>query len=245
MAVAFRSYSILSVGFAVLVALLVSAVWVAGGIAGGPIGQRPPGQDDSFNSGGNLEELFDFDGLLTELVNRSYADSNPVFGPFLQPGGMIPLADGVPAHATVVRATIDGPKWKATLRFPAARLRVVGVLRKGRLDETVLSANDKDEIRQRMDEQVFGGTSTVVVRAEGAQPGRGSARVELGKGTQKVSLRHEVTEGDDGATRVEGRCSLSLRSLGVKEIKGPLGAFKVHDGIDVIYSFVLRPGADG
>jgi hypothetical protein len=139
--------------------------------------------------------------------------------------------------------SVDGEKWNATLRFPVARLRVVGVLRKGRLDETVLSAGDKDEIRQRMDEQVFGGTSTVVVRAEGAQAGRGSATVELGKGTQKISLRQEADPGDDGATRVEGRCALSLRSLGVKEIKGPLGAFKVHDGVDVIYSFVVRPAA--
>jgi hypothetical protein len=141
--------------------------------------------------------------------------------------------------------SVQGDRWSATLRFPVARLRVVGVVRKGQVDETVLSANDKDEIRQRMDEQVFGGTATVVVRAEGAKASSGAAMVELGKGTQKVPLRHDIAEGDDGANRIEGRCALSLRSLGVKEIKGPLGAFKVHDGVDVIYSVLLRPTADG
>ncbi|MBW2525148.1 MAG: hypothetical protein JRI23_13275 [Deltaproteobacteria bacterium] len=141
--------------------------------------------------------------------------------------------------------TVDGESWSATLRLSAARLRVVGVLRKGQVDEGVLSASDKDEIRQRMDEQVFPRASTVVVRAEGEQTGRGSAKVELGKGHQKVSLRHAVEQRDDGSTRVEGRLELSLRALGVKEIKGPLGAFKVHDGVDVLYSCVVRPIARG
>lgn len=135
--------------------------------------------------------------------------------------------------------TADGDAWSAELRFSPARLRVVGVRRGERVDETVLSAKDKDDIRQLMDERVFSGVSAVVVRAEGAQRGRGSATVQLHK-QQTVSVRHAVSQRDDESWLVEGRCSLSLRALGAKEVKGPLGAFKVHDGIDVLYSVVVR-----
>jgi hypothetical protein len=135
----------------------------------------------------------------------------------------------------------EGQRWQGTLRFPVGAMRVVGVVRKGEVDETVLSASDVDEIRQRMDEQVFRGAASVVVRAEGEGRSSGSATVELGKGRQSVPLRHQVQEQADPSITVQGRTELSLAALGVKEIKGPLGAFRVHDGVEVIYRVVLRP----
>jgi hypothetical protein len=43
---------------------------------------------------------------------------------------------------------------------------------------------------------------------------------------------------------VSGRCVLSLGRLGVPEVKGPLGAFRVFDDVEILYSFVVRRPAD-
>lgn len=135
--------------------------------------------------------------------------------------------------------SVEGDGWETTLRFDPAAIDVVGVLAGGRVDRSVLSPSDRREIRQRMADQVFAGTSQIVVRAEGDDRGRGTATVELGKGRQQVAVRHEVTLRDDGRTRVAGSVRLSLRSLGAKEIKGPLGAFKVDDEVTVRYAMVV------
>lgn len=138
----------------------------------------------------------------------------------------------------------DGDRWSATMHFPVAALRVVGVLRNGGVDETVLSPSDVDEIRQRMDEQVFAKTDRVVVKAEGTEPDRGTASIELRSGRQRVPVRQRVDKLDDAAVEVAGRLALSLKTLGAKQIKGPLGAFKVHDDVEVIYAVILRPRGD-
>ena len=136
---------------------------------------------------------------------------------------------------------VDGERWTATLRFSVPALQVVGVLKKGAVDKTVLSPGDRDEIRQRMDEQVFPRTPFVVVRASGERPSGGTATVELHTGRQTVSLQQRVERRGEGEAMVEGRVALSLRALGVKEIKGPLGAFKVHDDVEVHYALCVRP----
>jgi hypothetical protein len=51
-----------------------------------------------------------------------------------------------------------------------------------------------------------------------------------------------VREG--GGAKVSGRCDISLKALGIHEVKGPLGAFKVSDTIEVVYSLSLIPGAE-
>jgi hypothetical protein len=135
---------------------------------------------------------------------------------------------------------VDGEQYRAELRFPVAALRVVGVLRKGEVDRTVLSASDHDEIRERLDELVFPDTHTVVVRLEGEGRDRAMASVELPSGRQRVLARHRVAERSAGGHEVSGRCGLSLQALGIKEIKGPLGAFKVHDDVEVVYRVVVR-----
>ena len=41
-----------------------------------------------------------------------------------------------------------------------------------------------------------------------------------------------------------GFCILSLSALGVPEVKGPLGAFKVFDDVEILYTFVVRPSSN-
>jgi hypothetical protein len=135
----------------------------------------------------------------------------------------------------------DGERWVAELRVPVRGLRVVGVRRGERVDKDTLSGSDQDEIHRRLLEQVFVGTDTVSVHAQGEARERGSAKVALHSGTQTVALRSTLQPPLDGKIVVSGRCTLSLRALGVPEVKGPLGAFKVHDDVEVIYSFAVTP----
>ena len=43
-----------------------------------------------------------------------------------------------------------------------------------------------------------------------------------------------------GVTHASGTLGLSLRSLGVPEIKGPLGAFRLKDRIDLAFKAGFR-----
>ena len=155
------------------------------------------------------------------------------------------FAHNLELEATRFEAQIhaDAERWVAELRVPARAVRVVGGRRGERVDKDTLSRSDQEEIQRRLLEQVFVGTDTVTVQAQGEARERGSATVRLTSGTQTVILRSSLQEQADGKVIVSGRCTLSLRSLGVPEVKGPLGAFKVHDEVEIIYRLVVMPPA--
>jgi hypothetical protein len=133
---------------------------------------------------------------------------------------------------------LDGDAWTASLVFDAAKLRVVGVPKGQRVDRTVLSSSDKDEIEQRMRTELRGGR--VEVRAEGSDRRRGEVKVKAAAGEQTLPVSISVEERSDGELVAKGELKLSLKRLGIQEIKGPLGAFKVDDAVEVAFRIALR-----
>lgn len=151
----------------------------------------------------------------------------------------------VPAGA--LTASPDGgdlePPRGATLELDVTwhDVRVVGVRkRSGEVDEGALSGGDRADIEQRVEVDVFRG-ATLEVRA--LSRGREiDIDLTLGQGRSRVTgearlSRTAVTGPNEW--RVRGQAKLSLKSLGVKELRGPLGAFRVADEVAVYADLVL------
>ena len=129
--------------------------------------------------------------------------------------------------------------WTAELVVPVEALRVAGTLRGDRLDLDGLSPADREEIQRKLRSEVLG-PGEVHATASGPSRDRGEARITVSgkRGQARVALR---VKDEDGALRVAGESEVSLSQLGVAEIKGPLGAFKVKDKVSVLFDLVLRP----
>ena len=61
-------------------------------------------------------------------------------------------------------------------------------------------------------------------------------------GRREQRLRFDMVTEDrrDGERIGHGRLELSLSALGIPEVKGPLGAFKVRDDVEVRFWLMLR-----
>ena len=130
----------------------------------------------------------------------------------------------------------DGERWQVDLTFAVNKLTVVGALKSGRVDSSVLSESDRREIERKIREEVFVG-GAVTVSGSGKND-RGDLTVSAPAGKQSVQVRLDVKQ-DGGTTTASGSVQLSLARLGVKEIKAPLGAFKVADLVEVIARVVV------
>jgi hypothetical protein len=91
-------------------------------------------------------------------------------------------------------------------------------------------------------------SSEVVVTASVADvPGEGSrsantaATVEVGGKKAKAKLTATVTAGPD-QIKASGRATVSLDALGIPPVKGPLGAFRVDDAIEVVFDLAFARG---
>lgn len=138
------------------------------------------------------------------------------------------------------KVTLDGEAWTAELGVAVASLRVVGVIRGSALDRVALSSSDRAQIEQKMRQDVFfGGVREVTADARGSSRTGGEATVTLGTRSQRapVTLRVEAPPG--GNIKAIGQLTLSLEKLGVKPIKGPLGAFRVKDAVEVLFTVAL------
>lgn len=152
------------------------------------------------------------------------------------------LAHDLEIEATELslKASQDGDAWAAELSVPVAKLRVAGVLKKGdRLDTGVLSASDHADIENRIRTEVLAGGPEVRVQASGKSPLNGQAEVSLGPKSARFPVLQSVEPREGGGFDISGRCDVSLSALGVQEVKGPLGAFRVNDVIEVVYTFAL------
>ncbi len=126
----------------------------------------------------------------------------------------------------------DGEPSRARLRVPVAAMRVVGVVRRGEVDESVLSEADRRDIERRIREDVFRGVEAIEVDGE-LVGNRLRARVRVGRGReQPVESSVEAMRAPE-RVKVQGSLSLSLRSLGLQAPKGPMGAFRVADRVEV------------
>lgn len=146
------------------------------------------------------------------------------------------LAHDLELTATFARgsATRDGERWDGEAVIEPSAIKVVGVLKKGHLDKSVLSASDVREIERRMVDEL--GVREIVVRASGSAE-RPEVRVTAKReATARVKVR---TSGEHGFA-VTG--TISIKGLGLPEVKGPLGAFVIKDDVEVEATAMFSPG---
>lgn len=141
------------------------------------------------------------------------------------------------------KARVGASAWSADLFVPASSLHVAGTLKGDRLDASALSASDRADIERRMRADALGGAPEIVVSLEGSARDAGEASLAIGRGPRaRVRLVDlEARDHADGSVKVTGRAELSLRALGVAEIRAPLGAFKVSDKVEIIAELTLKP----
>ncbi len=140
-------------------------------------------------------------------------------------------------------ATRDGDAWTADLSVAVTSLRVVGVLHGADLDRAALSSSDRAQIEQKMRQDVFfGGVREISAVARGTTPTTGEATITLGPRSQHVPLTLSLKSPSEGKLQATGQLTISLEKLGVKPIKGPLGAFRVKDAVEVFFSIPLSEG---
>jgi hypothetical protein len=136
-------------------------------------------------------------------------------------------------------ADLDDDAWSGELTIPVDALEVAGVLKHDRVETGVLSPSDRAEIVKRMRDDAFRGAPRVEVRARGASRERAELVVSIGgrEAPFSAALR---TRQDADAIVVSGTAALSLKALGSREIKAPLGAFSVKDEVAIVFDLRLR-----
>lgn len=128
----------------------------------------------------------------------------------------------------------------ATIVVPVTAIAVAGTLKNGSVDATGLSPSDRADCLSKMRREVFhvrGSDDAVRVEAD-------LERVRVippnGKTVErKVALAPK--KEDDGALRVQGKIALSLSEIGSDPVKGPMNAFRVKDGVEVLFDVVFQP----
>jgi hypothetical protein len=145
---------------------------------------------------------------------------------------------------TDVRGTAvdDGNSWSAEVAVPVESIHVAGALRGERVDQNVLSAADRADIEQRLRREVLVAPE-VLATGRGTARERGEVTVAVGGVRATVPTTLQVSAGGGGHLRAKGRAELSLSALRIREVKGPLGAFKVADKVEVLYELELVPEA--
>ncbi len=140
-------------------------------------------------------------------------------------------------------ATRTGEAWSATLELKVEGLRVAGVLRRGKLHQDVLSAGDRADIERKIREDVFAPATVIRAIVEGTKDSP-KVRFEFTSGRSgNTSPRCRVRFESD--TSVHVSTVVSMKSLGLTEVKGPLGAFSLKDEVEVEVDVVLAPSAAG
>lgn len=137
----------------------------------------------------------------------------------------------------------DALAGSATVEIPLDGFAVAGVLHKdGRLDPNGLSPGDSRDCLAKMCEDVFHASTSAKVRVEAKAEG-GAVRAKIvppaGKAVEIVTRPAVSAEGAD--VRARGSFDLSLSAIGSDVVKGPMGAFRVKDRVEVIFDLVFTP----
>lgn len=130
-----------------------------------------------------------------------------------------------------------GSEWSARVTLRAETLRVSGVVEHGSV--RTMSPRDRAEIERRIREEVFRTLPEVTVHVRGTDH-RGEADVQGTKGNVQVPLILDDLRTDGDTVVAQGRLSVSIRALGLPVIKGPLGAFRVADEVEVRFRAVFE-----
>ncbi|MFO0755158.1 MAG: hypothetical protein U0359_01600 [Byssovorax sp.] len=139
-------------------------------------------------------------------------------------------------------ASLDGDAWTAELDVPVRSLTVEGVLRGDVVDHAALSGGDREQILSKMREDVFGTTTNVEARAQGSRRDRGEAIIACGRASMRAPITLSVKGREGGALHASGSFEVSIKALGGKPVKGPLGAFAVKDRVTIRFALTLIPG---
>ncbi len=147
-------------------------------------------------------------------------------------------------RGSAVRADGDGVRGTAELEVPLAGIVVLGVLAGGRIDENGLAPNDKRDALAKMRREVFHADESAVVRVR-VTLGDESATVVLATPNgREVPVRTRPTVlVTPAGLRVTATLDVSLAAIGSDPVKGPMGAFKVKDRVEVHVDLVwtLQP----
>ena len=151
------------------------------------------------------------------------------------------LGHDLEIHAAKVNgeASRDGAAWSGRLVVPVAGLEVVGVLRRGELRRDVLSDGDRREIARKVRDEVFRGVEEVVVTARGT-PEAPVVRVSIAGNEADAQVTVEMRD-EQRELHVHAAGGVSMRALGLREVKAPLGAFVVRDTVEIEASLVVVP----
>lgn len=164
-------------------------------------------------------------------------------------GMLAKLAHDLSIAARDVTATVllEGGEARVDLEVRVASLEVRGVRKGTIVDEGALSSSDKAEIQRKIREEVLRAPSVrATVRCDAASVSEGDgrrdvdARGTLTVGTASAPVRARVNLAVDGAkVGAKGRAKVNLRALGITPPKGPLGAFKVHEDVEIVFDLVF------
>jgi hypothetical protein len=169
-------------------------------------------------------DRFDLDAQRSRVRLRTYAK-----------GLLSALAHDLELEASPTGAIErDGDGWKATLDVKADAIKVLGVLRRGRVHTDVLSASDVREIERKIREEIFAPSASIAVDVRGT-PERPDATFHMSPpraGSAKAKATIDV-KADDEVIEAKVKGTLSMRALGLAEVRGPLGAFVIKDDVDI------------
>ncbi len=136
------------------------------------------------------------------------------------------------------KATRDGDRWDGEIVIVPSAIKVVGVLKSGRVNKETLSGWETREIERRVSEEVFGGAREIVVSAKGTAE---SPDVRVTIRREQVVRPKIGVRADGRASIVSLRGTISMKGLGLAEVKGPLGAFSVKDDVEFDAEAVFAP----
>jgi FtsP/CotA-like multicopper oxidase with cupredoxin domain len=140
--------------------------------------------------------------------------------------------------------TRDGETAKATIEARVGAIEVAGVLKGERVDEHGLSPGERHDVLAKMKKEVFhaGDAADARVVVE-ATLEKGSARLKVttpnGR-TFEATTKAALTEEGAGV-RASGAFELSLSRIGSDVVKGPMGAFRMKDKVQVLFDLLLQP----
>ena len=130
-----------------------------------------------------------------------------------------------------------------TVEVPVAGIEVSGVLKDGHVDRSSPTGFERKEILSKMRKEVFHAKSndSASVRAVATfESGTARVRVVAPNGREVArDVRFDSKDGTD--VRVSGSFPLSLQAFGSDVIKGPMNAFRVKDGVELVFDFVFVP----
>ncbi|WP_169928604.1 hypothetical protein [Labilithrix luteola] len=130
----------------------------------------------------------------------------------------------------------------AVVSAPLRGIEVGGVVEHGRVDASRLSSSDRRDIVDKMQREVFHAAASSSLTIEATLQGSSARlRITLPNGRRTDASATALLREEDGSVATSGGFSLSLSDIGSDVIKGPMGAFRVKDRVEVVFDLVFTP----